>query len=223
MYFDAADEIKKILIQNGVEEPNQTDLSDAIDHGELVAMIVTTLSDELGYEEQLRELLYNAALLHDIGKLKLSAKVYGRDSELLKVEEERYMRMHADLGADMLEKSGYDRAIIEAVRHHHECYDGTGYPNNLQGLNIPFAARFIMVCDVFAALISDRPYRKAFSKEEALEMMIADYKNMDMRLFLSFLTVYNSDKINEIMEFATKINEKHSYKEFWEKTENKKS
>ncbi len=101
---------------------------------------------------------------------------------------------------------------MDAVYHHHECYDGSGYPDNLRGDDIPFTSRFIKICDAFAALISDRPYRKGFDKETAISMMIEDNKEYDIKLFLNFMEMVNSPEFDEIIKMAEKMNEKHSYK-----------
>ena len=98
----------------------------------------------------------------------------------------KYVRMHTTLGYHILKDAGYEDTIMNMILYHHENFDGTGYPNNLAGDEIPFEARIIRVCDVFVALISDRPYRKAFPVEVAIEMMIDEVKNFDMRIFLAF-------------------------------------
>ncbi|MGX8728838.1 MAG: HD-GYP domain-containing protein, partial [Lachnospiraceae bacterium] len=94
--------------------------------------------------------------------------------------------------------------ICEAVLYHHENFDGSGYPENLSGEEIPLGARIIRVCDVFAALTSDRPYRKHFSIEDALQLMIDEITNFDMKIFLAFNRVahrvgisYHRDLTNE--------------------------
>ena len=83
--------------------------------------------------------------------------------------------------------------------YHHENYDGTGYPANLYQDEIPFGARVLRVCDTFAALTSDRPYRKAFDFESAVELMIEESKNFDMLVFLAFLRVIHREDFEEMM------------------------
>ena len=87
---------------------------------------------------------------------------------------------------------------MDSVRFHHENYDGTGYPENLVGEAIPYGARIIRICDVFSALVSERPYRPAYDKEMAIELMISEVKHFDMRMFLQFLSVIHSVKFDEI-------------------------
>ena len=146
-----------------------------------------------------------------LGKLQLGQVLYGRDKSAMKIEEMRYMRMHAENAKKMLEACGYPEPIIKAVYHHHENFDGSGYPDNLVGSKIPFSARMLKVCDTFCALVSERPYRKAFEFDTALEMMIEDSKDLDMGIFLEFMKLYHSEEFEEIKEYATFANHKKHY------------
>ena len=112
----------------------------------------------------------------------------------MKIEEMQYVRLHAKLGADILSREGYDQDIVDMVHYHHENYDGSGYPSNLSGDSIPLGARILRVCDVYAALISDRPYRKAFDVSSVIELMIDEIKNFDMEVFLAFQRVVHDNK-----------------------------
>lgn len=203
--------IMNILRWMDLDELMEEDLYDAIDHGELVGRLVNMMCLQLGYPIEFQRVIVQAAYLHDIGKLKLSKNLYGRDKNALQIEEAKYMRMHAKLGADMLRQCGYCEDICLAVYHHHENYDGSGYPENLEGENIPLTARILKVCDVFAALISDRPYRRGFEMDKALELMIEDHKVFDMKIFLEFLKIYNSNAFKNIVEFSKHINSKKRY------------
>jgi HD-GYP domain-containing protein (c-di-GMP phosphodiesterase class II) len=138
-------------------------------------------------------------MLHDIGKLELADVIYGHSDDILTVERSKYVRMHPTLGIDVLRKEGvYSEEIISFIANHHENYDGTGYPNHLEGEDIPYGARILRVCDVFAALVSNRPYRSAFSVDTAVEMMIDDVKDYDMRVFLAFLSVVYGEAFAKI-------------------------
>ena len=81
----------------------------------------------------------------------------------------------------------------------HECFDGSGYPNGLVGEQIPLGARILKVADEFAALISDRPYRKAFDIDTAVTIMIDEIKNMDIRVFLLFQRLIHEDSTIELI------------------------
>jgi HD-GYP domain-containing protein (c-di-GMP phosphodiesterase class II) len=129
-------------------------------------------------------------MLHDIGKLKLTGYINGHERDALVIEELKYVRMHSTLGYEELkEQGGYSDFILQSILYHHENFDGSGYPTNKRGEEIPIGARILRVCDVYAALRSDRPYRKSFDMSTALELMIDEVKNFDMQVFLAFQRV----------------------------------
>ena len=112
----------------------------------------------------------------------------------------RYMRLHSTLGYAILKDRGYENEILEAVLYHHENYDGSGYPKNLKGDEIPVGAKILRVCDAFGALISNRPYREAFDKETALEIMVEEVKYFDMKVYLAFQRVSHSEQLVKILD-----------------------
>lgn len=211
MFVTAYQTISEILQQLSLTNLLEEDFEDSVDHGELVHMLVEMLCDQMELQGEQKEQTLSAAVVHDIGKLKLSKNLYGRDKQALHVEEVKYMRMHAQLGMEMLRDCNYPKDILDAVYHHHENYDGSGYPDNLAGEKIPLSARIIRVCDTFAALISDRPYRQAFDMDTAVEMMIEDFKSFDMGIFLEFIKLYHSEQFRRVIEFARQINAKQRY------------
>ncbi len=176
---------------NSVQEP--------IMHGICVSNLAYMLAVELGMDEFLCHELSVAGMLHDIGKMKLNSYLYRDEENTLTVEKLRYIRMHPKLGYDILKNEDFSEFILESVLYHHENYDGSGYPENLTGDNIPLGARILRVCDVFAALISDRSYRRAFDVDTAIELMIDEVKNFDMEIFLTFMKVIHDVNINVIM------------------------
>jgi len=111
-----------------------------------------------------------AASLHDIGKLGIPQSILCKPG-LLTREERRLIEQHATLGAELLSRFSALDQVVEIVRHHHECWDGTGYPHRLAGAQIPFGARVIAVADSFDAMTSDRPYRPAMTAERALAIL----------------------------------------------------
>ena len=164
-------------------------LDDQVVHAMRVSNLAYAIGRELGLDEDTCQSLFVAVLLHDIGKEKLRSYVYEEAQNPLMVEEMKYVRMHATLGYEILRERGYPDFILQSVLHHHENMDGSGYPDNLRGEEIPYGARILRVCDVFAALISDRPYRKSFDKATAIELMIEEIKNFDIKVFLAFQRV----------------------------------
>jgi putative nucleotidyltransferase with HDIG domain len=171
----------------------ENDLNDAIQHGMLVSILARRLSCELGKPKEFCSDMAIAGLLHDIGKMKLSRYLYWRSDDVLDDEEMKYVRMHSTLSYQILREHDYSKRILDAIHFHHENFDGSGYPNNLKGVSIPEGARILRVCDVFAALISNRPYRSAFDIDTAMILMIEEVKNFDMKIFLAFQRMVNAD------------------------------
>lgn len=114
--------------------------------------------------------LRSGALLHDIGKLAVPDHILSKPGPLTAAELEK-TKVHSVVGASILEKVGFNYPVVPAVRHHHECWDGTGYPDGLAGEEIPKTARILAVADTYDTLRSDRPFRPAKSVEEAREVL----------------------------------------------------
>lgn len=175
------------------------DYKSGIEHGILVANLTYELAKRLKLDERECYELKIAGMMHDIGKLKLSEYLYGRNSVELSVEEMKYMRMHSKISFDVLKNYEYSDNIMKVVLWHHECYDGSGYPDNLKGTGIPLGARILKVADEFAALISDRPYRKAFDVDTAVNILIEEIKNLDMKVFIEFQRMIHEEETFEII------------------------
>lgn len=175
------------------------DYKNGIEHGVLVANLTYQLAKRMGLSEEECYELKIAGMMHDIGKLKLSEYLYGRNSVELSVEEMKYMRMHSKISFDVLKNYEYSDNIMKVVLWHHECYDGSGYPDNLKGTGIPLGARILKVADEFAALISDRPYRKAFDVDTAVNILIEEIKNLDMKVFIEFQRMIHEEETFEII------------------------
>lgn len=203
--------ISEVYHNSGIETIVSGDLEAAIDHGILVTKTVRMLCGSLNLSEEFKQDVLIAAGVHDVGKLLLSNVLYGRDKNSLHVAEVRYMRMHSANGRRLLEACGYPESVLDAVYHHHENFDGSGYPDHLAGAKIPLSARIIKVCDSFCALVSERPYRDAFEFDTAIEMMIEDSKDYDMGLFLEFMKIYHSGEFQEIQKYARFSNAKKHY------------
>lgn len=177
---------------HGLADVLNGDVCYGIEHGILVSNLSYYVAKKMGCDRKFCKQMAMAGMLHDIGKLRLSDYIYGRQEDTLHVEEIKYVRMHSAFSYDILKSMGYGEPILSAVYHHHENYDGTGYPDNLKRDDIPVGARIIRVCDVYAALVSDRPYREAFDTETAMELMIDEVKNFDMEVFLAFEEVVHT-------------------------------
>jgi HD-GYP domain-containing protein (c-di-GMP phosphodiesterase class II) len=122
----------------------------------------------LGLARTDMENLRLAAMLHDIGKIGISDRVLQKDGALTQ-EEFEAIRCHPVYGAEILQHIRKLHSVLPGVRHHHERYNGTGYPGGLKGSDIPVIARIIAVADTFDAMVTDRPYRKGLTARAAFE------------------------------------------------------
>ena len=170
------------------------DLSAELNHGVVVSNLAYAEAAEMGRDEAFCYQMAIAGMLHDIGKLKLTGYINGQERDPLLIEELKYVRMHSSLGYEELKEQGYSDIVLQSILYHHENYDGSGYPSNLSGDSIPLGARILRVCDVYAALSSDRPYRKAFDVSTVIELMIDEIKNFDMEVFLAFQRVVHNNE-----------------------------
>jgi len=109
-------------------------------------------------------------MLHDVGKVGISEKILHKKSKLSK-NEFKEIKRHPQIGADIIRPIHSLHPVMPALLYHHERWDGKGYPSGLSRQQIPIAARIISIADVYQALVSNRPYRKAYSKEKALIMI----------------------------------------------------
>ena len=170
------------------------DLSAELNHGVVVSNLAYAVAVEMGLDEEFCYQMAIAGMLHDIGKLKLTGYINGQERDPLLIEELKYVRMHSSLGYEELKDQGYSDSVLQSILYHHENYDGSGYPSNLSENSIPLGARILRVCDVYAALSSDRPYRKAFDVSTVIELMIDEIKNFDMEVFLAFQRVVHNNE-----------------------------
>ncbi len=139
-------------------------------HSEDVLLYVTRLAEAIRLPEVECSALSLAALLHDVGKIAIPDKIL-RLPGALSPEQFEMIKQHAPLGASIVASVPGLEATIDAVRHHHEAWDGSGYPDNLAGENIPFTARLLAIADSYSAMTTDRPYRKGLSHANALHIL----------------------------------------------------
>lgn len=187
--------LQKIMSQTDVPIHLRETVCDEMRHGVEVSNLARMIGEEMGLEKEVCGTLELAGIVHDIGKLKLIKYLYSEDG--LVVEQLKYKRQHTAQSFEIIMDAGIGREVADAVYHHHENYDGSGYPDNLRGDQIPLMARVLRVCDVFIALVTDRNYRKAFDPHTALEIMIDEVKDYDMQVFLAFQRVIHRRGIEE--------------------------
>jgi putative two-component system response regulator len=153
-----------------------------------VAVTAQAIARLIGLDAEDQEVAYHAGLLHDIGQIGLPEELLTKQGSLTP-EEFAQIQQHTILGAEIAGPFRPAPVLAPAIRHHHERWDGTGYPDKLQGPAIPMMARIVSVADGFQALITDRPYRKAFTVAKALEILAhGSGTQWDPRLVAAFAT-----------------------------------
>ena len=175
-----------------------TSLAGAIDakdtytkgHSTSVSRYAEALARALNLPDEEVERIKLGALLHDVGKIGIPENILGRTTKL-EDDEWEIMKQHPVIGAEkVLAPVAALRDLIPMVKHHHEHWDGSGYPDNLKGEEIPLAARIVAVADTFHALISDRPYRKGLPIEKAIEILrIGSGIQWDRELVRKFIVI----------------------------------
>jgi diguanylate cyclase (GGDEF)-like protein/putative nucleotidyltransferase with HDIG domain len=148
---------------------NMVELRDPymLGHSQFVAEYAERIARRMGLADEVRDRVVKAGLLHDIGKLGIPEAVLQKDG-LLDESEREVVQQHCHIGGDIVTKCSSLRSIVSAVRHHHERYDGRGYPDRLSGEQIPIEARILAVADSVEAMASDRPYRMGMDAEQIL-------------------------------------------------------
>ncbi len=164
-------------------------------HSEQVTAITVQLSEIMGYTGEEREHIRRGALLHDIGKMGIPDSILFKPGKLTK-SEWKIMRQHPVYAYEMLSTIPYLQPALDIPYHHHEKWDGTGYPQGLAGKEIPLSARIFSVVDVWDALNSDRPYRKAWAREKVRTYMRAQRNiHFDPQVVDEFMKMIDNDTI----------------------------
>lgn len=165
-----------------------------------------SIAAELGWDETQNEILEFGAILHDIGKLDVPVDIL-RKKEALTPEEWDQMRRHPIDGAHMIEGIDYLAAAKPIILHHHECWDGTGYPEGLENVSIPQGARLLAVVDTFEAMTTDRPYRGAIPPDIAYaEILSRSGHQFDPEMVQAFSRCWEKGHIHEILQSSERDN-----------------
>jgi putative nucleotidyltransferase with HDIG domain len=172
--FKSAKEMHETTLQMLESMADAVDLrdTDTGGHSRRVAEHTSQILRKLNKAGPEMDLVVSAARVHDIGKIGLPDSVLLKEGKLSE-EETVLMQSHPEAGAQLLRRYSEFSRGIDIVRHHHERWDGIGYPRGLKGLAIPFGARIVAVADSFDAMTSDRPYRKGLSIEAARNILLA--------------------------------------------------
>lgn len=168
-------------------------------HVERVNDYAQAIAQELGWDDKHQDALEFGAILHDIGQVRIPEMILLKAGSLTP-EEWVEMRKHPEEGARMIEGIPYLAPAIPIVLHHHERWDGTGYPHRLKGKEIPIEARVLAVADTFDAMTSDRAYRKALDPISAREEIINQTnRQFDPRMVAAFLKCWERGDYQDII------------------------
>ena len=174
------------------------DARDAYTHGHSnrVTEYSVAIAEEMGLSPAEVDIIRNASILHDVGKIGIKEEILKKPGRLTE-EERKEMEYHPFIGTKILQSVKLLEPVLPLVYHHHERYDGLGYPDGLRGEEIPLGARVISVADAFESMTSDRPYRKALPVEEALaELRYGAGRQFDPRIVEVFLNLAEEGKID---------------------------
>jgi response regulator RpfG family c-di-GMP phosphodiesterase len=169
------------------------------EHLKRIGTLSMFFSQLLGQDEQEQKIMLHSSALHDIGKIGIPDAILHKPGKLTADEFEE-MKQHTVIGFDLLKhsKSAYLVAGASIALSHHENWDGSGYPHGLAGEEIPLNSRIVSILDVFDALISDRPYKKAWSHDAALDMLISQ-RGLKFDPRLVDLFIENFQLFNKVM------------------------
>jgi putative nucleotidyltransferase with HDIG domain len=165
-------------------------------HCERVADYACAIATDVGFDETTLFWFRVGALLHDVGKIVVPSDILNKPGALTP-EERAIMERHPTAGVELLRDIEFPWDVVPMIRGHHERWDGHGYPDGLAGESIPLAARILCVADVYDALTSHRPYRRAFESRDAIRLMQADVgRQFDPEILTRFLRIVHqlSDK-----------------------------
>jgi len=165
-----------------------------IGHSERVARIALEICRGLGLSEDETGRIFQAALLHDIGKIGIRYEELNKPEKLTPKEYEMF-KLHPVIGKKILQPITFLQDILPLIYHHHEQYDGSGYPDGLRGEEIPLGARILAVADTYDAMTSDRPYRPALSHEVAIEeLKRCSGTQFDPKIVNAFIKMFGEKK-----------------------------
>jgi putative two-component system response regulator len=182
------------MLANAIDERNAATRG----HVERVTGFATAIAEQIGWQGRQLEQLRLGAILHDIGKIIIRENVLFKPGAL---DEEEWLRMkrHPVIGAEMAREIPFLLPAVPVIRHHHERWDGTGYPDRLAGMHIPPGARIVAVADSFDAMTSDLPYRRARSLEEGLaEIVRCARTSFDPDVVAAFQRAWEAECIQQV-------------------------
>jgi HD-GYP domain-containing protein (c-di-GMP phosphodiesterase class II)/pSer/pThr/pTyr-binding forkhead associated (FHA) protein len=160
-------------------------------HSERVSRYSMAIAEELKLNREIKKLLLISSLCHDIGKIGIPDAIL-KKAALLSADEYEEMKLHPTIGAEIINNMPNAQRFISGVKHHHEKWDGTGYPDGLAGEDIPFFGRIVAIADVFDAMISGRAYSGFMDQEEAISRLEEEKELFDPEILKAFLRAFES-------------------------------
>ncbi|MGQ9629889.1 MAG: GAF domain-containing protein [bacterium] len=190
-------EIKDAIVSSAQALAQAIELRDAYTGGHIKRVLHLSLSiaRRLGLPPEEIENIRLGAILHDIGKIGIDDSILHKPHHLTSEEEEQ-MRMHPQFGAEIMRHIKFFEGAVPIMRYHHERYDGSGYPDGIAGEDIPLGARIVAVADAYDSIITDRPYHRGLSHDEAVgEIVRCSGTQFDPKVVEAFVSAYRSGKI----------------------------
>jgi HD-GYP domain-containing protein (c-di-GMP phosphodiesterase class II) len=163
-------------------------------HSERVSKYSLALADQLMLDRDTKKLLMLSAICHDIGKIGIPDTIL-KKAAMLSADEYNEMKLHPTIGADIIANLPNAHRFISGVKYHHERWDGTGYPEGLEGENIPFFGRIVAIADVFDAMVSGRSYSGFLDLDDAVQKITEEKDIFDTEMIKAFAKAYDSGSL----------------------------
>ena len=204
-YNEKVDEISRLYFQTAKAFALSIDALElhtdfkhhASNHIQRTQLLATRLAAALAVDEKTYEAVQFASVLHDVGKISIPSYILHKPTRLTEREFQK-MSTHPAVGAQILSSIDFPVPVIEIVRHHHENWDGTGYPDGLRGEEIPLGSRILSVADSYEALTAHRVYRRSLDRETAISIMKREAHRFDPHVLNKFFEVV--DKLDEELQ-----------------------
>lgn len=166
-----------------------------VQHNMRVSKLAEKIAYAIGLDDDVCMCIAVSGVFIDLGKMAMDYEVFNNTRDLTEDEFE-YVKQHTTKSTQILMQANHiSKDVLINIIHHHENYDGTGYPNRLVGEQIPIGSRILKICDVFYALLEKRPFREDYSKKEAIQIMDKEIEKFDPRIMPIFKDIVQSSKV----------------------------